>query len=47
MNLIDRAVAMTLPIVPKPIVRFFSKRCNRAVLNQSCAISGATFLARG
>ena len=26
MNLIDRAVSMTLPIVPKPIVRYFSKR---------------------
>ena len=26
MNLIDRVVATTLPIVPKPIVRFFSKR---------------------
>ena len=26
MNLLDRVVATTLPIVPKPIVRFFSKR---------------------
>ena len=26
MSVLDRAVSLTLPVVPKPIVRFFSRR---------------------